>query len=132
MSIFTFGLARRSCELVKVMTETIDGEIELRLLTVPIICEALATQPITLCVDSYEHLLELRLADSSDGNSPMDVDLVIGSDYYWGLTTGRASHGEGGPVAMETKLGLGSVGPSSSGRAVIESCYNTCFESGCL
>ncbi len=41
----------------------------------------------------------------------MDVDLLIGSDYYWGLTTGRASRREGGPVAMETKLGWALSGP---------------------
>ncbi len=114
VSIFTFGSARRSshdCELDKVMMETTDGEIELRLLTVPVICEPLATQPITLCVDSYEHLSELRLADSLDGSSPMDVDLLIESDYYWGLTTGRVSRGEGGSVAVETNLGWALLGP---------------------
>ncbi len=41
----------------------------------------------------------------------MDVDLLIGSDYYWGLTTGRVRHGEGGPVVVETNLGWVLAGP---------------------
>ena len=114
MSIFTFGSTRRSlcdCELVKVVMETLDGEIEMHLLTTPIICEPITTQPISLCANSYKHLSELRLADSSDGNSLMDVDLLVGSDYYWKLTTGRVSRGENGPVAVETRLGWVLSGP---------------------
>ncbi len=106
MSIFTFGSAKKTlsdCKLVQVAMETMDGEIELHFLTTPIICEPLPAQPIALCINSYEHLLELRLADSSDGNATMEVDLLVGSDYYWELTTGRVSRGEDG--AVETKLG---------------------------
>lgn len=91
MSIYTFGSAKKSlsdCELVQVAMETMDGDIELHLLTTPIICEPLTAQPIALCVNSYEHLSELRLADSSDGNAAMEDDLLVGSDYYWELTTG--------------------------------------------
>jgi UDP-glucose 6-dehydrogenase len=62
--------------------ETTDGDIELQLLTTPIICEPITAQPIALCANSYEHLSDLRLADSSDGKTAMEVDLLIGSDYY--------------------------------------------------
>lgn len=114
MSIFTFGSSEKAltdCELVRVVMKTLDGEIELRLLTTPIICEPLEAQPVTLCVNLYEHLSALELADSSDGNSAMEVDLLLGSDYYWELATGRVSRGEDGPVAMETKLGWVLSGP---------------------
>ena len=117
MSIFTFGSTKKSlsdCELVKVTMETIDGGVELHLLTTPIICEPLTAQPLALCVDSYEHLSELRLADSSDGNDAMEVDLLVGSDHYWELTTGRVSRGEDGPIAVETKLGWVLSGPVSA------------------
>ena len=43
-----------------------------------------------------KHLSESRLAESSDGNSVMEVDLLVGSDYYWKLTTDRVSRGENG------------------------------------
>jgi hypothetical protein len=114
MSIFTFGSARKAlsdCEIVRVVMETTDGDIELQLLTTPIICEPITAQPIALCANSYEHLSDLRLADSSDGKTAMEVDLLIGSDYYWKLTTGRVSRGEDGPIAVETKLGWVLSGP---------------------
>ncbi|MBA4719445.1 MAG: hypothetical protein HRO68_10275 [Nitrosopumilus sp.] len=115
MSICTFGSEKNnlhSCELVKVLMETTDGAIELQLLTVPVICGPLATQPIPLPVDLYEHLAGLKLADDvSDESAAMEVNLLIGSDYYWELTTGRVKRGESGPVAMETKLGWVLSGP---------------------
>ena len=74
------------------------------LLTSTIICEPLTEQPLALCVNSYEHLSDLHLADHSDG-SPIEVDLLIGSDYYWQLTTGEVRRGNDGPVAVGTKLG---------------------------
>ena len=33
----------------------------------------------------------------------MAIDMLIGSDYYWDLTTGETIRGEGGPVAIHTK-----------------------------
>ena len=54
----------------------------------------------------------LQLADSTDGSAAVEVDLLIGSDYYWELATGRVSRGEDGPVAVETKLGWVLSGPA--------------------
>ncbi len=41
----------------------------------------------------------------------MEVDLLVGSDYYWELATGRICRGNDGPVAVETKLGWVLSGP---------------------
>ena len=41
----------------------------------------------------------------------MEVYLLVGSDHYWELTTGRVSRGEDGPMAVETKLGWVLSGP---------------------
>ena len=82
-----------------------------------LICKPLAAQPITLCVANYSHLAQLELADSSDGKGAMDINMLIGADYYWELTTGRISRGESGPVAIHTKLGWVLSGPvPSSGQ----------------
>ena len=35
----------------------------------------------------------------------MEVDLLIGSNYYWDFTTGDVCHGDKGPVAIHTILG---------------------------
>jgi hypothetical protein len=78
---------------------------QLELIAVPIICQPLTSQSIDLCVLKYQRLRDLDLADSSRGGAPMEVDLLIGSDYYWEFTTGDIRHGEDGPVAIRTSLG---------------------------
>ena len=112
MSVFTFGSSAktlRNCELVRVLMKTLDGNLELHLFYEP-----LPVQPITPCINSFEHLSNLKFADSSDGNSALEVDLLIGSDHYWELATGKVSRGRDGPIAVETKLGwvLSGLAPS--------------------
>ena len=84
--------------------------MQLSLFVVPIICEPLAGQPISACV---ELLATLDLADISDGSSSLEVDVLIGSDYYWSLVTGEVCRGNGGPIAIQTKLGWVLSGPLS-------------------
>ena len=43
----------------------------------------------------------------------MDVDLLIGSDYYWCFVTGDSRRGEGGIVAVHTRLGWVLSGTTS-------------------
>ena len=88
MSIFAFGFSNitlSECHLVRVMLRTLDGGKGLHLLTTPIICEPLTAQPLTLCANVYRHLSGLESADPSDGRSAIEVDLLMGSDYYWEL-----------------------------------------------
>ena len=77
------------------------------------ICEPLASQPIAFCQNNYEHLSGLDLADSSDGHSRLEVDILVGSDQYWDLITGRTRHGVSGPVAIDTRLEWVLSGPTS-------------------
>ena len=69
-------------EVVKLGMTLIDGEKELSLFDVPHICEPLSSQPVTLCVDKYEHLSTLDLADPVHAGDPMAIDILIDSDYY--------------------------------------------------
>ena len=109
LAIAAFGSKRseqQRCEIVRVRVKTCDGpDAELTLLTVPVICEPLAVQPISLCRDTYNHLSCLELADASDGNTPSEVYLLIGSDYYWQQLTGEIRRGEEGPIAVLTRFG---------------------------
>ena len=116
MAVFTFGSTERTiqnCELVRITLRTLDGgEIEMTLLTSPTICEPLTDQPLSLCLDAYEHLTNLQLADNSGDGSPIEVDLLLGANYYWQLTTGEVRRGDDGPVAVGTKLGWVLSGPA--------------------
>ena len=83
------------------------------LYAMPIICEPLVGQSISMCVRQHPHLLGLELADSPDTASNTPIDMLIGSDYYWQLVTGSICRGTSGPVAVHTKLGWVLSSPSS-------------------
>ena len=64
-------------------------------------------------MEAYDHLSVLDLADSSDGQSRLEVDVLIGSDQYWQLTSGQIRRGSSGPIAIHTGLGWVLSGPVS-------------------
>ena len=93
MTIMTFGTSKeqpQACERVRLGLVQKNGQTrQLMLFTVPLICEPLSCQPVTLCQDKFDHLMGLDLADPSDGRSQLEVDVLVGSDQYWELTTGE-------------------------------------------
>ena len=115
LSIATFGASKgdpRRCEVVRVGVVTTSSHDEiLELLIVPHICEPLSAQPITTCSKMFPHLSSLTLADTPSSDTPLTVDMLIGSDFYLQLTTGEVIRGQAGPVAINTKLGWVLSGP---------------------
>ncbi|CAB3989185.1 Hypothetical predicted protein [Paramuricea clavata] len=116
--IKTFGTAGemvKTCEEVQV---SVQGNRDLNLyLTahcVPIICAPLQNQRIEVAVREFPHLEGLELADSVHDKSELEVDLLVGSDFYWQFMTGRVQKGEAGPTAIESHLEWILSGPSSS------------------
>lgn len=85
---------------------------ELQLFVVPQICEPLTAQPINICTEKFDHLSQLDMADSSDGKTAVDIEMLIGADYHWDLTIGHTRRGDSGPVAIHTKLGWVLSGPA--------------------
>ena len=83
-------------------------------LTVPQICEPLFCQPVSLCQDRFEHLLDLDLADYTDNSSQVEIDNLVCLDQYWSLATGEIRCGQAGPVAVNTKPGWVLSGPALS------------------
>ena len=54
--------------------------------------------------ENFEHIKDLDLADTREGE--LDVDLLIGSDFYWSIFSGTVLRGDWcGPVALESKVG---------------------------
>ncbi len=66
----------------------------------------------------HSHLASLDLADYSDGELSMEIDMLIGSDLCWDVVTGGVSREVQGPVAIHTKLGWVLSGPTPSERAL--------------
>ena len=109
LSIATFVSAQehiQACPIVKGGMRVREcTPMHLSLYVVPMICEPLVSQSISVCVSEYPHIASLDLADESDGASMLEVDMLIGSDYYWELVKGGISRGAQGPSAIRTKLG---------------------------
>jgi len=118
LSILTFGSSKRDSEVLRIGITTRGGQDEVpELLTVPHICEPLAPQPIDLCSTSFPHLSSLTLADTHQSDTPLDVHMLIGSDFYWQLTTGEVIREQTGPVTINTKLGWVLSGPVATDDA---------------
>ena len=122
--IKTFGSESEQltdCDLTTIcMTSVEPGGISMYLnaYTVPFICSPVSNQCIDLAQKSYPHLMDLKLADSSEGTLDLEVDCMIGADYYWTLVTDEVKRGLiPGPVAIRTTLGWVLSGPVNPGTS---------------
>ena len=88
--------------------------MQLSLYVVPMICEPLVSQPISACAREDQHLASLDLADYSESEHSLEVDVLVRSDYYWDLVTGGVSRGSNGSTAIHIKLGWVLSGPTCS------------------
>jgi hypothetical protein len=114
MSIKTFGSTTgdrqvRDVVQLKVLTKNSDPLI-LATVVVPHICDPIRAPPIT-ATGAHEHLNGLELADSDYLGGELEIDVLVGSDHYWEVVTGRIIRGTSGPAAVETKLGWVLSGP---------------------
>ena len=86
--------------------------------TVPFICSPVNHQCIDLAQKNDPHLMDLKLADSSEGTLDLEVDCMISADYYWTLVTDEVKRGLiPGPVAIRTTLGWVLSGPVNAGTS---------------
>ena len=120
--IKTFGNSEgydKTCDIVNFGVRIKSGAmLEIAALVVPLICSPLTSQPITTSGECQEHLLGLELADSADSDDVLEVDVLIGSDWYWNLVTGRVIRGKSGPIAIHTKVGWILSGPATNPTTV--------------
>ena len=118
LCIATFGSTREGPEVCQIVTIGIVGKgyphMQLSLYVVPMICEPLASQPIAACAKGNQHLASLELADYSQSDQDLEVDILVGSDYYGDLVMGGVSRGSSDPTAIHTKLGWVLSGPTCS------------------
>ena len=122
ISIKTFGSTKENCQCVDVVRLCVATEqgqdVELSAFVVPTICDPLQSQSVVQASLTYAHLKGLKLADYHTGEDNVDIDILVGSDQYWSLVSGRVVRGEHGPTAIETKLGWDLSGPIPEGTKV--------------
>lgn len=75
---------------------------------------------------NFPYLQGLRLADPVRTSGPLEIDIIIGNDYYGSLVTGEIIKGDG-PMAMNSKFGWLLSGPviqAEQPKEIIEThCY---------
>ena len=104
-----------ACNRVKfAVTDTEGNEIVMDAYSVPTICSPISNQSIKVALEEYPHLHGLKFADNpsmpTDGD--VEVEILIGADYYWKFVTGTTKRGgKPGPVAVLTRLGWVLSGP---------------------
>ena len=95
-----------SCDVVEFQLSTESGQLlNLSAYVVPLICSSINNQNTRFAQQSYEHLSGLNLADSANDGEEFDLDILIGSDYYWQLVMGGLIHGSSDSPAMHTVVG---------------------------
>ena len=114
LSIAAFGSRKgrpKQCEVVHLAVRTKHGGSQvLEVFVVPHICDPVTSEVTVSCVKMYSHLSQLDLADVTPDKT-MNVDLLIGSDFYWEFVTGETIRGSEGPMAIKTILGWVLSGP---------------------
>ncbi|KAL9976468.1 hypothetical protein ACROYT_G013775 [Oculina patagonica] len=120
--IKTFGNSEASlkkCDVVQFALECQDNlTVFVNAYEVDLICGPIANQTIEVAQQCYPHLQGLPLADYSQGDEELEVDILIGADYYWSVVQNHVVRGEiHDPVAIRTRLGYvlsGSVNVANS------------------
>ena len=97
------------CEKVQIaVTDTKGNDIMMEAYSVPTICSPIYNQSIKAALEEYPHLYGLNLAVGStlSGDNDVEVDILIGTDYYWKFVSGTIKRGnKPGPVAFSLDRG---------------------------
>lgn len=117
VTILTFGAKEgksQQYDVVQAEILTLNSSIvRVKALVVPIICEALRRPSVDL--NSYPHLSSLNLADTENSRH-IELDVLVGSDYYWHFMSGEVITTSQGPTAVNTTLGWVLSGPVNAER----------------
>ena len=73
----------------------------------PVLCSSLPTR---VDLSRYSHLDGLELADNLNTDKG-EIDIFVGSDFYWSIVTGGLRICDNGPIVVNSKLGWLLLGP---------------------
>ena len=116
--IKTFGseeASSKTVDVVRLCVKSKDSSLNIYItaLSVPIICTPVTSQNIQFAKSRFVHIRDLELAENSV-SSEKNIDILVGSDFYWSFISGSVIKGEpGSPVALGSKLGYILSGPMS-------------------
>ena len=109
----------RSLDVVNLVVKNNSGgkAFGIQALCVPLICEPLSNQDISIATKRFPNLRSLKLADSNHSSSDLKVDILVGMDHYNLFFTGNCIRTKGGLTANETVLGWVLSGPMCKERS---------------
>ena len=127
ISISTFGNPNSKQSTLENVCFNLKNESEqtfpIEAFSTPFFCLPIKNQLFNFAKTRFDYLKDLKLADSG---STDEIDLLIGSDFYWSVVTGKTKTGKNNePVAVETKFGWFLNGRVTS----LEASTNLTFES---
>ncbi|KFM58018.1 hypothetical protein X975_21488, partial [Stegodyphus mimosarum] len=121
LSIFVFGSKAEKTVMsnrVKVNLRSVYNSkevITLEAIETPCISEAIV-KASGRDISDYCKRMKIQMADESDSEN-LRISLLIGSDYFWTMVTGKIKRMPGSLVGMETKLGYVFNGSDASIRS---------------
>ena len=107
----------KTCDVVRVAVQTTDPNIKISVIARVLeeICHPISHQPIRTAVRDYPHLQGLKFADYHLDGIELDIDLLVGGDFYYSFVSNVTKSGEGiAPVAVKSKVGWLLSGPVES------------------
>ena len=119
LSVKVFGSSEATiqvCDVVQVCVRSPYNDLSIFITAhvIPLVCAPLKNQAIHFAASHYPHISTLPLADYPNDveENDLDIEVLIGLDFYWVFMSGGSIRGEqGGPIALESKLGWVLSGP---------------------
>ena len=106
--IKTFGNSNSKCknvDIVPLNVITSNITITIEAICTPDICDPLTNQNVKAVSTNYNHLKNLKLANSSNTDTK-SINILIGLDYYYLFVTGDIIRGEPNePFALNSIFG---------------------------
>ena len=111
----TFGKSDDAIQTLDVVQIFIRSSVcksfAIEVICVPFLCDPLSNQNICSVVKRHPFLKSFELAEVYNDSSPMEVQILVGLDFYHSFFTGKTVRTKGGPTANETVLGWVLSGP---------------------
>ena len=108
------------CERVEISIEVSDAIVKISALSSPALCSPVSSR---VDISSYLHLKGLSLAKGI-GIANSRIDILVGADHCYDNVIGDVIRGNGGPVAINSKLGWLLSGPVSCYSDNVSTCNN--------
>ena len=105
---------RKMCDVVEfyVQIDEAPHQIKVKARVLDQICHPIPLQPVRSCLQNYRHLKGLKIADFHRDNDTLEIDVLIGGDFYYTFMEDRVIRGgKGEPTAVKSKVGWLLSGP---------------------